>query len=200
MDLFRYFHPHHNPRLRSKALRAQELGELELAALELQRALERARVRTHAAELHAASALTASATSVSVPSQGQISELGTANRPESPPRSAGESVPPGFSASQITKASIGAKEELTWEQLSFESNLSRRENGRKSPKPGRINSSHFEELLVAANYLVESLTTLAKAHPGDSEETIQELLRERQDAPGWEAWSRLLLERLKMIA
>jgi len=45
MDLFRYFHPHHNPRLRKVALRLQEVGELELAAKELARALKRAQIR-----------------------------------------------------------------------------------------------------------------------------------------------------------
>lgn len=45
MDLYRYFHPHHNPRLKSVPLRMQELGELEQAATELKRALERAKIR-----------------------------------------------------------------------------------------------------------------------------------------------------------
>jgi hypothetical protein len=45
MDLYRFFHPHHNPRLRSKPLRLQELSELELAARELHRALGRANLR-----------------------------------------------------------------------------------------------------------------------------------------------------------
>lgn len=46
MDLFRYFHPHHHPRLRRVPLRLQELGELELAAKELCRALRRAQIRS----------------------------------------------------------------------------------------------------------------------------------------------------------
>lgn len=45
MDLYRFFHPHHNPRLRNKPLRLQELSELELAARELHRALGRANLR-----------------------------------------------------------------------------------------------------------------------------------------------------------
>jgi hypothetical protein len=45
MDLYRFFHPHHNPRLRNRPVRLQELSELELAAKELYRALERASVR-----------------------------------------------------------------------------------------------------------------------------------------------------------
>ena len=46
MDIYRFFHPHHNPRLHSTPLRQQELGELEQAAAELMKALERAQQRT----------------------------------------------------------------------------------------------------------------------------------------------------------
>lgn len=51
MDLYRYFHPHHNPRLRATPLRIQELGELEQAATELARALERAALRSSLAPI-----------------------------------------------------------------------------------------------------------------------------------------------------
>jgi len=46
MDIYRFFHPHHNPRLHSTPLRQQELSELEQAASELRKALERAKRRT----------------------------------------------------------------------------------------------------------------------------------------------------------
>ena len=46
MDIYRFFHPHHNPRLHSTPLRQQELSELEQAASELRKALERAQSRT----------------------------------------------------------------------------------------------------------------------------------------------------------
>ncbi len=46
MDIYRFFHPHHNPRLHSTPLRQQELSELEQAASELRKALERAQLRT----------------------------------------------------------------------------------------------------------------------------------------------------------
>jgi hypothetical protein len=46
MDIYRFFHPHHNPRLHSTPVRQQELGELEQAAAELRKALERAQQRT----------------------------------------------------------------------------------------------------------------------------------------------------------
>ena len=45
MDLYKYFQPHHNARLRQKALRHQELGELLEGALELGKACERAALR-----------------------------------------------------------------------------------------------------------------------------------------------------------
>ena len=45
MDIYRFFHPHHNPRLHRTALRQQELSELEQATSELRKALERAQQR-----------------------------------------------------------------------------------------------------------------------------------------------------------
>jgi len=45
VDIYRFFHPHHNPRLHRTALRQQELSELEQAAAELRKALERAQSR-----------------------------------------------------------------------------------------------------------------------------------------------------------
>ena len=45
MDLYRFFHPHHNPRLHRTQLRQQEISELEQAASELRKALERAQKR-----------------------------------------------------------------------------------------------------------------------------------------------------------
>ena len=50
MDLYRYFHPHHNPRLRNVSLRLQELCELKQAAEELKRAVERAEIRAENSE------------------------------------------------------------------------------------------------------------------------------------------------------
>lgn len=45
MDLYKYFHPHHHPRLRKVPLRLQEIGELSQAAEELKRAVQRAKLR-----------------------------------------------------------------------------------------------------------------------------------------------------------
>ena len=115
MDLYRYFHPHHNPRLRNTPLRLQELGELTQAANELKRALERARLRS-------------------------------------------EDHPIG-----------GIREE------------------------------HFSDILVAMSYVAESLSTLTQAHPGDEHSDMFQLLRERQNAPGWENWSRLVQQRLNIL-
>ncbi len=46
MDIYRFFHPHHNPRLHKRRLRQQELSELEQVASELRKALERAQARS----------------------------------------------------------------------------------------------------------------------------------------------------------
>ena len=115
MDLYRYFHPHHNPRLRKTPLRLQEIGELSQAADELKRAIERAKLRTEA-------------------------------------------------------ASVGA-----------------------------IRSQHFDDVLIAMEYVVESLEILTQAHPGDEHSEMLEMLRERQNAPGWENWSRLLRQRINIV-
>lgn len=45
VDIYRFFHPHHNPRLHCTSLRQQEVSELEQCAAELRKALERARRR-----------------------------------------------------------------------------------------------------------------------------------------------------------
>jgi hypothetical protein len=45
VHIYRFFHPHHNPRLLRIKLRQQELGELEQAAAELRKAIERAVTR-----------------------------------------------------------------------------------------------------------------------------------------------------------
>jgi hypothetical protein len=46
MHIYRFFQPHHNPRLLSTPLRQLELSELEQAASELRKAIERAQQRT----------------------------------------------------------------------------------------------------------------------------------------------------------
>jgi hypothetical protein len=116
MDLYRYFHPHHNPRLRNVPIRLQELGEIEQAAIELRNAVRRAEIRSE----HAPA--------------------------------------------------------------------------------GNITNEPFGEVLVALDYLVDSLALINKAHPGDKIETLKEMLRERKDAPGWENWARLLQQRLEQAS
>ena len=112
MDIYRFFHPHHNPRLHSTRLRQQELSELEQAASELRKALERAKLRT-------------------------------ARNP------AGAIVP-----------------------------------------------AHFRDIIKAMNFVEASLQTLCDAHDGDDYQTLCELIRERSQLSGWEAWTSLLQEQL----
>ena len=45
MDIYRFFHPHHNPRLVCTPIRQIELVELEQAATELRKAIARAKYR-----------------------------------------------------------------------------------------------------------------------------------------------------------
>jgi hypothetical protein len=39
-----------------------------------------------------------------------------------------------------------------------------------------------------------SMQTLCDAHPGDQQQTIVDLINERSDLSGWEAWTNLLRE------
>jgi len=115
MDLYRYFHPHHNPRLRQVPLRLIELGELEQASIELKNALQSARIRAENAPV------------------------------------------------------VGASAE------------------------------NINQLLIAVDYIIESLEAIVRAHPEDSLEVLEEMLKERKNAPGWETWSTLLRERLSLL-
>lgn len=115
MDLYRYFHPHHNPRLRKTPLRLIELGELQQATVELKNALQSAFLRA-------------------------------TNSP----------------TTAVTPENVG-------------------------------------QLLVALDYVIESLGTMGQHHPEDSIESLHEMLRERKNAPGWENWSTLLQERLLLL-
>jgi len=112
MDIYRFFHPHHNPRLHSTPVRQQELSELEQVASELRKSLERARSRTERSE------------------------------------------------------------------------------------KGRILPSHYHDILKAMKFVEASLQTLSEAHEGDSQEELAELLAERSQLVGWEAWSAILREQI----
>lgn len=112
MDIYRFFHPHHNPRLHSTPVRLQELLELEQAAAELRKALERALRRT------------------------------------------------------------------------------------KRKRTGPVLPSHFNDIIKAMRFVEASLQTLGDAHEGDSEVEMNQLLHERSNFSGWEAWVTLLRQQL----
>jgi hypothetical protein len=112
MDIYRYFHPHHNPRLYNTPLRQQELSELEQAAAELRKGLERAQKRC--------------------------------SRASSPP----------------------------------------------------IMDCHFGDVIKAIRFVENSLQTLCDAHPGDGAQTLFDLVSERSEFSGWEAWTSLVREQL----
>ena len=116
MDIYRFFHPHHNPRLSHTPLRQQELGELEQAASELLKALQRAQQRTE-------------------------------RRP------------------------VGA-----------------------------ILPAHFNDIIRAVRFVKDSMQMLCNAHPGDSEEEMLDLIRERSELSGWETWTALVREHARETA
>ena len=115
MDIHRYFHPHHNPRLLHTSLRLQEFSELEQAAIELKKAVVRAQIRT-------------------------------ANAP------------------------IGA-----------------------------IRQEHFSEIIVALDFVIDSLETIIKVHPGDDSATLMHMVEERKNTAGWENWAQLVKQRMVTI-
>lgn len=112
MDIYWFFHPHHNPRLHNTPLRQQELGELEQAGAELLKSIMRAKHRTE-------------------------------RNPVDP-----------------------------------------------------IEASHFDEVILAARFIVDSLKRLADAHPGDDKFALIDLMKERSKFSGWEAWSTLVKEQV----
>lgn len=114
MDIYRFFHPHHNPRLHSTPPRQQELSELEQAASELLKALERIQQRTK----------------------------------------------------------------------------------RKAVAP--ILPEHFTDIIKAMRFIESSLQTLCDAHPGDSPQVMHELIQERSEMSGWEAWTSLINEQIRL--
>lgn len=114
MDIYRFFHPHHNPRLHNTPIRQQELGELEHAASELRKAIERAQQR-----------------------------------------------------------------------------VARR------PVPG-ISVEHFTNILKAMRYVEASMQSVSDLHPGDSLSVLSDLIHERSELSGWEAWTSLLGQQIAM--
>jgi N-methylhydantoinase A/oxoprolinase/acetone carboxylase beta subunit len=112
MDLYRFFHPHHNPRLNNVPIRYAELSELLQATTELRKALERAQHRTSKA-------------------------------PCDP-----------------------------------------------------ILPEHFVDAIKASKFVEAALQAISEAHPGDSTEVLKEVVRERSNTSGWDAWTRSVQETL----
>ena len=70
----------------------------------------------------------------------------------------------------------------------------------------RINASNnknyldlLDPAINATELASEFLGNLAELYPEDEKEDFIDLLKERKNAPGWEAWTRLLYERLHII-
>jgi hypothetical protein len=112
MDLYKFFHPHHNPRLNSVSIRYAELSELLQATTELRKALERAQHRTSKAPCYP------------------------------------------------------------------------------------ILPEHFLGAIKASKFLEAALQAICEAHPGDSTDVLKEVVRERSNLSGWDAWTRIARETL----
>lgn len=63
---------------------------------------------------------------------------------------------------------------------------------------GAILPDHFTDVLKALNFVESSLATLCDAHPGDSADTVQEMVQERATIRGWESWASLLSEQIEL--
>lgn len=60
-------------------------------------------------------------------------------------------------------------------------------------------SEHFADIIKAMRFVERSLQTLCDAHHGDSPQVLRELMRERSELNGWEAWTALLREQLHSV-
>lgn len=61
---------------------------------------------------------------------------------------------------------------------------------------GAILPGHFTDIIKAMRFVEYSLQTLCDAHPGDAQTVLLDLVNERSEFSGWEAWTSLLKEQL----
>ncbi len=61
------------------------------------------------------------------------------------------------------------------------------------------NTLDFSELKLTMEHATALLTSLSNSHPGDKKETIEKIIKERVNSPGWENWVRLASERLEFL-
>jgi len=64
---------------------------------------------------------------------------------------------------------------------------------------GGATPENISQLLIAVDYIIESLDAIASGQSEDSLQTLRIMLEERRNAPGWETWSTLLRERLSLL-
>ena len=64
----------------------------------------------------------------------------------------------------------------------------RTETALKPPYLGQ----HFSDLVSQLEPIANVLNNLAEAHPGDSDEDIKELIKERSNLPSWKNWTQLI--------
>ncbi|RIL08965.1 MAG: hypothetical protein DCC75_07635 [Proteobacteria bacterium] len=57
---------------------------------------------------------------------------------------------------------------------------------------------HFTDIIKAMRFVVGSLQTLCDAHPGDPPGVLCDLIEERSQFAGWEAWTALVQQQLAL--
>jgi hypothetical protein len=52
------------------------------------------------------------------------------------------------------------------------------------------------DAIKASKFLEAALQAISEAHPGDSADVLKEVVRERSNVSGWDAWTRSVQETL----
>jgi hypothetical protein len=64
----------------------------------------------------------------------------------------------------------------------------------------RVNQEQLESALKALRYVERVLLSVEDAHPGDSDQDLDALAKERKDLPGWKSWASIVEADLKRSA
>ena len=61
----------------------------------------------------------------------------------------------------------------------------------------RVSQEQLESALKALRYIERILLSVEDAHPGDSDQDLEQLASERKEMPGWKSWASILESELK---
>ncbi len=61
----------------------------------------------------------------------------------------------------------------------------------------RVSQEQLESALKALRYIERILLSVEDAHPGDSDQDLEQLASERKELPGWKSWASILESELK---